>query len=88
MWQNPSRILTKITSQTVLRNKTIEQTGEHEIKTQPMKIKSGNETDVESQKKKKVILVGDSHARGCAEKLMNQLSDQYEITGYVKPGAN
>jgi hypothetical protein len=37
--------------------------------------------------KNKVIMVDDSHPRECAEKLMNQLSDQYEIMSYVKPGA-
>jgi hypothetical protein len=43
-WQNqPFRIPTTTTSQTVLRNKTIKQTGKHETTTQPMKIKSGNE---------------------------------------------
>jgi hypothetical protein len=53
-WHNqPSRIQTIITSQTVLRNKTREQTGKLETTTQPMKIKSGNETNVECQKKTK-----------------------------------
>ena len=33
----------------------------------------------------KVILIGDSHARGCAEKISNYLRNSYEVTGYVNP---
>lgn len=33
------------------------------------------------------MLIGDSHARGCASKLQEKLKEQYEVTGYVKPGA-
>jgi len=33
----------------------------------------------------KVILIGDSHARGCAEKISNYLVNSYEVTGYVNP---
>jgi lysophospholipase L1-like esterase len=42
---------------------------------------------VRAQKKKKhkVILIGDSHARGCAEKLSNYLGNACEVTGYVSP---
>jgi len=28
-----------------------------------------------------------SHARGCASKLQNKLNKQYEVTGFVQPGA-
>jgi hypothetical protein len=34
----------------------------------------------------KVILIGDSHARECAEKISNYLGNSYEVTGYVNPG--
>jgi hypothetical protein len=31
--------------------------------------------------------MGDSHARGCAEKLSSYLGNAYEVTGYVSPNA-
>jgi hypothetical protein len=39
------------------------------------------------KKKHKAILIGDSHARGCAEKLSNYLGKAYEVIGYVSPNA-
>jgi hypothetical protein len=39
------------------------------------------------QNKRKIILTGDSHARGCAERLVYQLGNSYMVTGYVKPNA-
>jgi len=33
----------------------------------------------------KVILIGDSHATDCAEKISNYLGNVYEVTGYVHP---
>jgi hypothetical protein len=35
--------------------------------------------------KHEVSLIGDSHAKGCAEKLACHLGNSYEVTGYVKP---
>jgi hypothetical protein len=40
---------------------------------------------IQKKKKHKAILIGDSHARGCAEKLSNYLGKTYEVTGYVSP---
>jgi len=37
------------------------------------------------KKKHKAILIGDSHARGCAEKLSSYLGNAYEVRGYVSP---
>jgi len=34
----------------------------------------------------KVILIGDSHARECAQKISNYLGNSYEVIGYVNPG--
>ena len=44
-------------------------------------------TNARTQKKEKhkAILIGDSHARGCAEKLSSYLGNAYEVTGYVSP---
>jgi hypothetical protein len=38
--------------------------------------------------RRKVIVVGDSHARGCAEELTSHLKHKFQVCGYVKPGAN
>jgi hypothetical protein len=35
------------------------------------------------KKDHKDILIGESHARECAEKISNYLGNSYEVTGYV-----
>jgi hypothetical protein len=35
-----------------------------------------------------MVLSGDSHAKGCASKLREKLKEEYEVIGYVIPGAN
>ena len=39
------------------------------------------------QKRKKVIVIGDSHARGCARELSSYLGTDFEVRGTVMPGA-
>jgi len=36
----------------------------------------------------KIIILGDSHARGCAEAVQHNLGHGFELHGIVKPGAN
>jgi hypothetical protein len=36
----------------------------------------------------KILIIGDSHARGMAAKLRHNLADQYSIQGLVKPSAD
>jgi len=52
--------------------------------------KSRGVTNLSKMKQKnkghKVILIGDSHARECAQKISNYLGNSYEVTGYVNPG--
>ena len=38
--------------------------------------------------KNKIIILGDSHARGCASEVQHNLDHTFEIQGTVKPGAN
>ena len=38
--------------------------------------------------KNKVLIIGDSHARNCAPRLQDNLSSEFLISSYVKPGAN
>jgi PleD family two-component response regulator len=40
------------------------------------------------KKDHKVILIGDSHARECAERISNHLGNSYEVTGCVNPGTS
>jgi hypothetical protein len=42
-------------------------------------------TKKENKTKQKIIIVGDSHARGMAEELKCRLSQEFEIQGIVKP---
>jgi len=39
------------------------------------------------RKKKKIIVIGDSHARGCAREIANCLGKEFEVSGTVMPGA-
>jgi hypothetical protein len=38
--------------------------------------------------KHKVLLIGDSHLRGCATRLIASLDSRFDVCGDVKPGAN
>jgi hypothetical protein len=40
------------------------------------------------KKDHKVILIGDSCTRECAEKISNYLGNSYEVTGYVNPSTD
>ena len=42
---------------------------------------------VTKQKKKKIIVISDSHARGCAREISNCLGKEFEVSGTVMPGA-
>jgi hypothetical protein len=54
-----------------------------------MALKATKITSVEQTKKKhNVVLIGVSHARGCAGMLQHKLKDQYVVTGFAKPGAS
>jgi hypothetical protein len=37
-------------------------------------------------KDRKILLLSDSHGRGCAERLKNQLPSNFEVNGLVKSG--
>jgi hypothetical protein len=36
----------------------------------------------------RILIIGDSHVRGCSEKLTNSLGNTYRVTGITKPNAN
>jgi len=40
---------------------------------------------VPGKRKQKVIIIGDSHAKGCAAEITHNLERTFEVTGYVKP---
>jgi hypothetical protein len=35
-----------------------------------------------------ILIIGDSHIRGCANKIMDNFRKSYNVTGIVKPGAD
>jgi len=41
-----------------------------------------------NKKRNKIVILGDSHARGCASEVQHNLDNTFEIHGTVKPGAN
>jgi hypothetical protein len=40
------------------------------------------------KKRNKITIIGDSHARGCAQEVQQKLGHGFEVQGFVKPGAN
>lgn len=49
-----------------------------------------NRTNVKNEKEKnrKLIILGDSHARGLSGKLKDILRDKFEVIGYTKPNCS
>jgi hypothetical protein len=41
-----------------------------------------------NKKQNKIIILGDSHARGCAQEVLHNLGRDFEVQGIMKPGAN
>ena len=39
-------------------------------------------------RRQRILLIGDSHVRNCAKYLQNNLDEDYEVSGFAKPGAN
>jgi hypothetical protein len=37
-------------------------------------------------RKHKIVVIGDSYARGCTAELTHNLENTFEVTGYVSPG--
>jgi hypothetical protein len=35
-----------------------------------------------------IVLLGDSHTRGCADKIIDYLIKNFDVTGFVKPGSD
>jgi hypothetical protein len=40
-----------------------------------------------AKSQRKVLILGDSHARGCAEEVQHNLNRNFSVQGIVKPGA-
>jgi hypothetical protein len=52
-------------------------------------LKKNNKRHSNSCKKKhRVVLIGDSHIKGCAENITNLLDKSYSVLGISKPNAN
>ena len=43
---------------------------------------------ISSESTHKVLIIGDSHARNCANLLQDNLSVDFKVTSFVKPSAN
>ena len=46
-----------------------------------------NKGQVSNSSKPRVLILGDSHLRGCIEKIDNYLATTHQISGWIKPGA-
>jgi len=64
------------------------QNDEHQIIRNTRYPRSASSWNHYAKQKPKVILLGDSHVRGCSEKLSNLLGNSFSVIGYTKPNAN
>jgi len=55
---------------------------------QQLKSKGDYNKKISNKKQNKIIILGDSHARGCAQEVQHNLGCDFEVQGIVKPGAN
>ena len=39
------------------------------------------------EKKHRIIIIGDSHAQGCAAEIKSNLDEDFEVQGFVNPGS-
>jgi len=51
------------------------------------KCKMNNKKGVMKKKQSRVMIFGDSHAKGCAAELSHLLKKDFEVLGFVTPGA-
>jgi len=47
-----------------------------------------NGNPVHSKHKHKIILIGDTHAQSCAERLIYQLENSYKVIVYMRPNGH
>ena len=60
----------------------------YELKTRKdSREKMRQKTNKQEKKKHKIIVIGDSHARGCAAEIKTNLDKDFDILGFVNPGA-
>jgi hypothetical protein len=43
-------------------------------------------TNKQKEKKHRIIVIGDSHARGCAAEIQSNLDEDFEVQGFMNPG--
>lgn len=80
----PQRIATVITSRSSQQRTGNPVMGSSKfIHTEPIRTVINRKED----KRSDIIIIGDSHARGCAGDLLHHVKQQYKVTGYIKPNA-
>jgi hypothetical protein len=43
-------------------------------------------TNKQKEKKHRIIVIGDSHGRGCAAEIKSNLDEDFEVQGFINPG--
>jgi len=55
---------------------------------QQLKTRGDYNKKTSNKKENKIVILGDSHARGCAQEVQYNLGRDFEVQGIVKPGSN
>jgi hypothetical protein len=46
-----------------------------------------SKTSLSISSEHKILLIGDSHLKGCSENVKIRVNDKFQVCGYIKPGA-
>lgn len=68
-------------------NRDISTKGSAKVINRNVSHKEGSRIGETKPKKKKIIIIGDSHVRGCARKISNYIGNKFEVSGMLMPGA-
>lgn len=66
--------------------KKVDGEGSRPIAAKAVKQTSSSRPNFSTRKKHKILVIGDSHARGCASELRLHVNEYTEVSGLVKPG--
>jgi len=80
------KIYSDVTNKSVdcVMKRNVRQADEISVNNSPSTLNVRMQTSIKHSSK--VLILSDSHLKGCTEKINNQLGDMFRITGWIKPG--
>jgi hypothetical protein len=72
----------------VITSNRYDQLSHNQDRNEEGKIRESSRCKRRPMESSRIFIIGDSHVRGCSEKLTNSLGNTYRVTGITKPNAN